>query len=93
MKIYISGAITNNENFKEEFEDTESLLIGLGHKVMNPASLPEGFSQKDYMDICISMINSCDAIYMIKGWKESEGAKIEKAYAEKIGLKVFDRVV
>lgn len=30
MKIYISGAITNNENYKKDFEKAESEVRGLG---------------------------------------------------------------
>lgn len=34
------------------------------------------------MRICIPMLEVADAIYLLKNWRDSEGAKVEKAYAE-----------
>ena len=34
-KIYISGKITDNPNYKEEFQQAEDLLISLGYEVFN----------------------------------------------------------
>ena len=44
--------------------------------------------QSDYMRICMAMIQSADFIHMLPGWEDSEGATIEKAYADMIGLSV-----
>jgi hypothetical protein len=35
------------------------------------------------------MLECCDAIYMLKGWENSEGAKEEYVYANKLGLKII----
>ncbi|MEJ8918077.1 DUF4406 domain-containing protein [Escherichia coli] len=60
-----------------------------GHIVLNPAVLPGGLCQSEYMDICLAMVRSADAIYLLKGWDVSAGARAEHALAEKLGLTVI----
>jgi hypothetical protein len=87
MKIYISGQITNNPNFKEDFEEVESCLINEGCIVLNPSNLPKGLTQKEYMNICISMVNCCDSIYMMASWqvgKLVKGQKLRKHMQKKL---------
>ncbi|HFU2576868.1 TPA: DUF4406 domain-containing protein, partial [Escherichia coli] len=51
-----------------------------------------GLTQPHYMDICMAMIRCVDAIYMLKDWQRSAGAKAELALAEKLGhVVVFQR--
>ena len=47
-----------------------------------------GFSVHDAIDRDVEAIKSCDAIYMLKGWENSKGAKAEKAMAEWLGLEI-----
>jgi len=82
MKVYIAGGITGIDNFKEIFAIAEERLTYVGHKVMNPAILPFGFSQEDYMHVCYAMIDVCMAVYFLKGWEESKGARLEHDYAK-----------
>jgi hypothetical protein len=44
-------------------------LWSKGHIVLNPARLPDGLTQAEYMDICLSMLRCADAIYMLEGWE------------------------
>lgn len=39
MRIYISGAITGTEDFRERFLEAEKGLIAAGHNTVNPARL------------------------------------------------------
>jgi hypothetical protein len=83
MKVYISGKITNNPNYKKQFEEAEKRLKKAGNIVMNPAILPEGFEWDEYMKICIAMLDPCEAIYLLENWTSSKGAITEKSYALK----------
>lgn len=65
------------------------LRDNLGRVVLNPATLPEGLTQAEYMDICLAMIRSADTVYLLCGWERSEGALAEYHYAKKIG-KTFE---
>lgn len=88
MKIYISGAISNNANYKKQFAAAEEALIAAGHDVMNPAR-NTGDSYKEYIDKGLMQEMACDAIYLLPGWKESNGAKLECAYASTVGMKII----
>lgn len=84
-RVYISGAITNNPAAALDFKDAETYLLEQGFEVINPqrvlSGLPESFTHKDYMDICLPMLDKANGIYMLKNWKESTGACIEYGYA------------
>ena len=83
MKIYISGAITNNPNYKEDFERAEDYLQREypSADIINPALvnsfLPKSTTYEDYMKMCFCMLDMCDSICMLKGWEKSCGANRE----------------
>ncbi len=80
-KMYIAGKITGYAEFVERFKDAERKQTELGFKVMNPAILPPGFEQEEYMHICYSMIDVCEVVYMLSNWKDSKGAVLEHIYS------------
>lgn len=89
-KIYIAGPMTgyedlNRNKFNSAAESVES------HKAiaLNPAALPGGLTQGQYMDICFAMIRAADAIYLLDGYSKSKGALAELAYAEKLEIDVI----
>lgn len=84
MKIFISGKITGDPDYREKFAQAEREIINKGHLAMNPAILPAGFSHAEYMKITLAMQSVCDATYMMPGWEESEGAKAEGIEATQI---------
>ena len=88
-KIFISGQITGDQNYKDKFAKKEEELKELGYLVMNPAVLPEGLTWEEYMRITLAMLSVCDAILMLPDWEESEGAKVELEYAVGNNFKVF----
>lgn len=85
MKIYITGKITGDPNYKAKFARAEEKLKAAGHVVMNPAILPDGFEYDEYMRICLVMLDVCDAIYLLTDWKQSEGARKEYNHAMWVG--------
>ena len=89
MKIYISGKITGDANYKEKFAEAEKRLKELGYEVFNPAIFPNMFTWKEFMDIDLKILSLCDAIYLLEDWKESHGAVIEEAEARRLGIPVI----
>ena len=93
MKIYISGKITGTTDYMERFAKAEQDLTSRGFEVINPAKenarLPEGTPWKIYMAESLRMLLHCDAIYMMDGWKESRGARLENVVAHVCDLQIF----
>lgn len=76
MKVYISGPITNNPNYKEQFSDAEQKLKRAGLEPVNP--ITDVFKTwAEYMKDDIKLLCDCDAICLLDGWEKSEGAKLE----------------
>ena len=92
MLIYISGKITDNENYQSEFQKAEQWLMLKGHTPINPAKIALILPKLDYaqlMKVDYSLLEMCDAIFMLGGWQESKGACAELSYAKSLGKKVL----
>ena len=94
MRFYISGSITNNENFQQEFEKAANTLK-MKYKdcdIVNPAWLHkvyENGTHAEYMKICLQLLEMSDTIYMLPGWEMSKGAKKEYNFAIRHNITVF----
>ena len=90
MKIYISGPVTGTDDYKERFQRAEEELknkyeysiITNPIKIQEIFSKPEDVPHDEYMHISLSVLDKCDCIYMLAGWKKSQGACIEYGYAK-----------
>lgn len=93
MKIYIAGPMTGHENFnRDAFNNAAASLTNRGHVVLNPATLPDGLSEAEYMDISFSMVRAADGVFLLPGWKASAGATAEYHYAYKLEMKTYTDV-
>ena len=52
---------------------------------MNPAFMPRNTPGNVALPICMKMLEMSDCIYLLPNWVDSNGAKIEKQYAEYLG--------
>ena len=94
MRIYIAGPMTGMPELNHpEFFRVEEVLKENGHIPINPARNPHGLEQHHYMDICMALLRSSEAILLLKGWGNSKGAMAEYHYAEAIGLYVMDYLI
>lgn len=88
-RVYIAGPMTGYENFnRAAFFAKAAELFQRRAIPLNPAVLPDGLTQAQYMDICFAMIRAADGIHLLKGWEKSKGALAELAYAEKLGIAI-----
>lgn len=94
MRIYISGSITNNRNFRYDFDRAAELLKEKfdGCDIVNPAWLHkvyENGTHAEYMKICLQLLKMSDTIYMLPGWEVSKGARKEYNFAIRHSITVF----
>jgi hypothetical protein len=91
---YIAGPMSGyaDWNFPAFFEEEEKLR-GIGVKtILNPAANkkdPNKFTWKDFMLDAIDMVMQSGQIVFLKGWEKSNGAKVEYALGEGLGLPMF----
>ena len=86
-RIYIAGKITGNLRYMEDFERAERDLKAAGYAPANPAAATRqlaesggGWTHDEYMSITREILDGCNGIYLLKGWRESMGAREEFMY-------------
>lgn len=91
MKVYISGPITGTADFKERFAMGEAEVRALGHEPVNPAdwNCPEGLTWREYMERDIRLLLQCDGIYLLWGWFDSKGSRVEQMIAQALDYLVL----
>ena len=90
MIVYIAGPMTGIPHMnKSAFDDAESMLRCNGYHPINPVRFTEAvgydFESSEIPHVFVEAIkrmeleaiSACDAIYLLKGWEHSEGAKNE----------------
>lgn len=79
MKIYIAGKIAGDRRYRAKFREAAKAMEAAGHVVLNPATLPDGLTDGDYMRICMAMVDAADLAVFLPDYQESRGAMVEWA--------------
>jgi hypothetical protein len=93
-RIYISGAITglHPDLVKRNFTRAEEHLFETGwERIVNPTKLLHKSNQswEECMLTDIEELFRCDAIFMMRNWRSSRGARIEHAIAKELKLEIM----
>ena len=80
--VFISGPITGRPKYRETFGMVAELLEDRGYIPLNPATLPGGMDNSQYLRITLAMLDSADAVLFLPGWENSRGATIEYMHAQ-----------
>lgn len=96
MKIYISGPITGIpfDEVEQSFNNAEIRLKEQGHNVVNPLDngLTKDHSWCEHMKADLKLMLDCEAIYLLKGYKDSKGAMIEYDLARLLHFHLIEQV-
>lgn len=99
-RIYISGPISGREReeYMRQFSKAEEYLRGHGLQTVNPTRLLPcrwlwvyrlmGYRLTLLYDLFFLM--RCQGVYMLDGWQQSRGARIERYVADTLGMAVID---
>ena len=85
MKIYIAGKITGDRGYKAKFGAAAKALEDAGHVVLNPAIMPAGLTDGDYMRISMAMLEAADVALFLPDHEESRGAMLEWQWCQYVG--------
>ena len=88
MTIYISGRITDYDDYEKTFNEAKKILLDEypGAEIINPAEI---ILPKDYMVICLRLLDKATHIYMLDNWVHSRGACTEHLHALNNGIEVL----
>lgn len=92
-KCYIAGKIgdLSPTEYEKLFEQGREEVFKLGYHPITPLDLPHNHDKtwKSYMVEDIRLLMSCDAVYALRNWIHSPGARIEIGLAVQLGIKVI----
>ena len=90
MLVYISGKISGlpMDEVEKKFWEAENRLFSLGLTPVNPLKngIVRNSSWVEHLSRDLEILKTCDAIFLLPDWMDSDGAKIEKEESERLGL-------
>jgi hypothetical protein len=91
LRIYIAGPMTGLPDLnRPAFAAAAEEIKAAGHYPQNPHDLhPVEVSWEQAMRADIGSLVTCDALYMLKGWERSPGAKLEHSIALGLGMPIY----
>ena len=96
--IYVSGKITGTSDYTDRFSAAEDRLIAEGYEVLNPVRTgkwlerylaPEKPTWVQYMKAAVAAMMEADYIYMMRGWNQSKGARLEHFLARVLNYNII----
>ncbi|WP_050872407.1 DUF4406 domain-containing protein [Comamonas testosteroni] len=95
-RVYLSGPMSGLPELNyPTFNDKATELRARGWHVENPAENPPPpcGSWRGYMRMALWQLVSCEAIYLLPGWENSKGARLEYSIAQSLGLEVIEAAI
>lgn len=91
--VYIAGPMSGyvSHNFPAFDEAARALRTRGWRNVINPADHGEveGAAWGDYLRYDLAKLARCEAIFLLDGWAQSRGARLEYAVAHALGLTIY----
>lgn len=93
MKIFISQYMGDkpNEQIIMERQYIVNKLEAEGHTVIDTVLDLGNVSPVIYIGESIKLLASADAIYLMPGWKQGRGCRIEKLVADEYNIPIYNK--
>jgi hypothetical protein len=93
MKIYISGPMAGYPDLNfSAFDEAEKELVSQGHIAVSPAGIGRRNVSMSYeykLREAIRLMLECEAVFFLRGWEFSLGARTEMQIAHALKMGVF----
>lgn len=90
--VYLAGPVTGRPHRNEAaFAQAQHLAERAGFVTCNPLLIvPPSASWLGAMVRCLWHLTLCDAVQLLPEWEQSRGARLERAWAQVLGLPVSE---
>lgn len=100
MTVYVSGKMRGVADYNRwKFRNWAKKLAEVGFHSVNPTDIGDSIATPEKIDASpelvekvleadIAALRKCDAIFMLRGWETSEGARRELRVALELGMPV-----
>ena len=89
MKLYLSGAISANPNYKNDFENARKRLNDAGFAVVSPTIFcNESMSFDGRTRKCLQVLSTCYAVAVIETPYQSTRSRLELEIAKTLSMQV-----
>ena len=104
MKVYVSGKMRGVHNYNRgQFDRWTRQLKELGFDAVNPMEIGDSIATPEEIDASpelvekvleadIAALRKCDAIFMLRGWETSEGARHELKVALDMNIPIMQEI-
>ena len=91
MKIYLSGKITGNADYKKDFAEGRAALQAAGYEACDPAAFdfPDDVKWEEAMKYGIREMLECDGVALLPNRRGSRGSRVEARLARELGIPVM----
>ena len=104
MKVYVSGKMRVVHNYNRgQFDRWTRQLKEMGFDAVNPMEIGDSIATPEEIDASpelvdkvleadIAALRKCDAIFMLRGWETSEGARRELKVALDMNIPIMQEI-
>ena len=86
MKVFLSGSITSDKDYKKHFKEKSDLFEAQGMEVFDPSLLLPNLPYTTYIKLCLAELVTCDFICYVNDVTTSKGSFIERIVAAACGI-------